>query len=285
MIEKGKAFLSHNGIHLEDYGCGSGIKTGLIAAALQKHDYPVNSCTLIDSERITTDQAEKQVKQLVKKPGLFRRQKPITFYHTLGNFIDLDPSLNRPIPKDGEQRIRLCLGNTVGNYKPEVVYSALASGLNTNDLLVIGLLRQDFDLPVELANQTIRDDSPELNRYPEAFRVAMEIRAANSKKATYFKDDILGLDKEHYDFHVSYNPARGWIHELVIKGVDEESSPDLYSKGLRNGHIIQLSNARVQTTAEHIQDLKKYFTVVGEPLEDKNIANTLFILKNATSNL
>ena len=61
------------------------------------------------------------------------------------------------MPQDGKQQIRLCLGNTVGNYKPEVVYPALAKNLNESDLLVVGLLRQDFDLPAELANQTVRD--------------------------------------------------------------------------------------------------------------------------------
>lgn len=277
--EKGEESVFHDGIYLEDYGCGNGVKAGLIAATLQKHGYPVKSYASIDSERITTEQAEKIARDIVK-PGLFRRQK-ITFHQVVGDFTN--PLLNKPVLQDEEQRIRLCLGNTVGNYKPEVVYPALAKNLNDNDLLVIGLLCQNFNLPAELANQAVRDDSPELSQYPEAFRDAIEKRVTNSKKVAYYKEDVFGLDKDHYDFHVSYDHERGWIHEIVVKGIDEESSPDLYSKGLRNGHIIQLSIARVQTVEEHLRDLEKHFTIVDTKRDDKS-AHTLFILKKATSN-
>lgn len=273
----GKTFLPQNGVYLEDFGCGTGIKAGLIAAALQEH-VPVNAYTLIDSQQITTKWAEKQVRRLAKKPGLFRRQK---INKIVDNFID--PSIQ--LPKEEGKLVRLCLGNIVDNFEPEVIYPALARELNSDDLLVVGLLREDFKLPAELSNQTVRDDSPELSQYPQEFQDAIKSRGDFGRN--YHQEEICGIDKNHYDFHVSFDPKRKrWFHMIVPKGINEENNPDLYSKGYRNGREILIGFARVQTEEEHKRDLEKYFTIVDTlpATEDAENPQTIFILQKPAGN-
>jgi hypothetical protein len=267
-------------VWLEDFGCGNGIKTGLVISSLVQNGFNVGTCLLMDATLVSTEYAESQIKEIVTKtvvPNEARKKQEVDIYQYPGDFTKSLHSM--PQPASGEQRIRLCLGNTVSNLEEADIYSVLARGMRPEDLLLIGLDRRLADLPPYLANKPVRDDSPDLDTYPDHLKKRLKNRAEFGRGLKPWQAEACGLSNGFYESHTTYDPSkRMFIDSIVLIGINEQDTPELWELGFRSGQEIQVFTSRFYTIEEHKEGLSRYFKII-DIKENPQSKDTLFVLR------